>query len=123
MRSCCLLCRCDFVIAPLQSTVPRAALRSGRVCCVPVTADDAGGEQRPLSWKKAGMGSNEGEETCGGAARPAGRDRDGEEKQVAFVGSGETFGCHVSRHLHTSACTHWSYISGGPAHMHRQVYA
>lgn len=35
MRSCCFLCRHDFVIAPLQSTVPRVALRSGRVCLHP----------------------------------------------------------------------------------------
>lgn len=45
MRSCCLLCRRDSAIAPLQSTVPAAALRSVRVCCIPMAKEDAGGEQ------------------------------------------------------------------------------
>lgn len=47
------------------------------------------------------MGSNEGEER---PVRPAGRAKDGEEKQVAFIRSRETFGCHVS--LCAQVCAH-----------------
>lgn len=82
------MCRHDLAIALLQSTIPWAAPCSGRVCCVPTATDDVEGEQRLLSWKKSGMGTNEGEETCSGVARPGIRGRDREEKQVAFV-------CHL----------------------------
>lgn len=88
MRSCCLLCRHSFVTAPLQSTVPGAALRSVRLCHVPTAASHAGGERRLLNWKKPGTGSNEGEETCEASGQGA---------------AGETFGCHVSLRRSPSA--------------------
>lgn len=81
-----------FAIALLQSTVPGVAQCSSRVCWV--HTDDAGGEQRLLNWKKVGMGSSAGEKTCGGAARPAGREVTGEKSRWLFARSRD-LGCHV----------------------------